>query len=168
MRGDVHLIKGPWPGQLSIVARPRGNDWLVDEVQAWRDSGVDVVVSLLTHSENVELGLVEESELTRNVGLDFVSFPIDDYSVPKSEAAVLQLSTQLIEILSNGKCVGIHCRQSVGRSGLIAALLLVAAGETPQQAFDQVSAGRGVTVPDTAEQRQWVFTLANKLRSGSD
>jgi hypothetical protein len=34
MRAEVYSIKGPWSGQLAILARPRGNDWLVDEVKS--------------------------------------------------------------------------------------------------------------------------------------
>lgn len=165
MRGEVHQIKGPWPGQLAILARPRGNDWLVDEVISWREAGVDVVVSLLTAPENVELGLTEEGQVIKNEGLDFVGFPIADYSVPKSEESVIRLVRQLNELLSAGKCIGIHCRQSVGRSGLIAACLLVLTGESPAQALEHVKNGRGKPVPDTAEQREWVFGLAKCLRS---
>jgi protein-tyrosine phosphatase len=167
MRGEVHPIRGPWRGQLAILARPRGNDWLSDEIQSWREAGIDVVVSLLTAPENLELGLVDESKVAKNVGINFVSFPISDYSVPASEEAVLELSRNLNDMLSMGKCVGIHCRQSIGRSGLIAACLLVVAGETPADAFEQVIAGRGAPVPDTLEQQNWVYTLANNLRSGS-
>lgn len=167
MRAEIHLIKGPWSGQLAIIARPRGNDWLLDEVQAWHDAGVNLVVSLLTSSENDELGLVQEGQFTKDLGMDFVSFPIDDYSVPKSEESVLQLTSKLHQNLSEGKCVGIHCRQSIGRSGLIAACLLVVAGEAPTDAFDHVSAGRSATVPDTAEQREWVHKFANNLKSSA-
>lgn len=168
MKGDVYPIKGPWLGQLAILARPRGNDWLIDEVQSWRDAGVNVVVSLLTTTENVELGLADEDQVTKNEGLEFVSFPIADYSVPKSEESVIQLSRQLNELLSGGKCIGIHCRQSVGRSGLIAACLLVFAGENPAEAFEHVKTGRCAPVPDTAEQREWVYSFGKKLRSQAE
>jgi protein-tyrosine phosphatase len=165
MRGEVHPIKGPWRGQLAILARPRGNDWLSDEIQSWREAGIDVVISLLTSSENLELGLADEGKIAENTGINFVSFPINDYSVPESEEAVLQLSRKLNDTLSLGQSVGIHCRQSIGRAGLIAACLLVVAGETPANAFEQVKEGRGANVPDTPEQREWVYSLANNLRS---
>ena len=160
MQGAVHPIQGPWAGQLAILARPRGNDWLTDEVRAWREAGIDVVVSLLTGPENIELGLTEEPTIAHNLGLSFVSFPIADYSVPESQESVLRVAHELTKLLSKGKFVGIHCRQSVGRSGLMAACLLVTAGENAAEALKHVSSGRGVSVPDTGEQRNWVFTLA--------
>lgn len=168
MKSQIYPIKGPWAGRLAIVARPRGNDWLIDEVQGWRQAGLDVVVSLLTDSENVELGLTEESFISKDQGLDFVSFPIEDYCVPTSEEPVLKLAGKLDQLLSDGKHVGIHCRQSIGRSGLIAACLLVAAGETPSAAFECIKTGRRAPVPDTAAQREWVYALAEKLKSQVD
>ena len=165
MRPNIHQITGPWRGQLAILARPRGHDWLDDEVQGWREAGVDVIVSLLTTPENIEFGLTEEAQLVRSHGLEFVSFPIADYSVPSSETSVVRLTSELNKLLASGRCVGIHCRQSIGRSGLIAACVLVAAGKEPAQAFEDVEIGRGTTVPDTADQRQWVFQFAKNLKA---
>src|SRR6476620_4583045 len=65
MRADIYWIPGPWPGRLGIAPRPRGGDWLADEVKAWRAAGVDVVTSLLTPEEVAELGLQEEEALVR-------------------------------------------------------------------------------------------------------
>jgi hypothetical protein len=39
------------------------------------------------------------------------------------------------------------------------------AGKTPSEAFAQVIAGRGAPVPDTVEQREWVYKLADNLKS---
>jgi protein-tyrosine phosphatase len=165
MRSNIHRINGPWTGQLAILARPRGNDWLMDEIQCWRNAGIDVVVSLLTTPENIEFGLTDEGRIVLSQGLKFVSFPIADYGVPKSEESVLRLTNELYRLLSSGKCVGIHCRQGIGRSGLIAASLLVAGGQQPAEAFEHVELGRGAPVPDTADQRTWVFGLAMNLKS---
>jgi hypothetical protein len=38
--------------------------------------------------------------------------------------------------------------------------VLVMAGETPSAAFEHVRAGRGVYVPDTEQQEDWVYALA--------
>jgi hypothetical protein len=49
-------------------------------------AGIDVVVSALTAAENEELGLVEESRCCQSRGIEFLSFPIEDRSVPNSSA----------------------------------------------------------------------------------
>jgi hypothetical protein len=58
---QLFWIDGPWPGRLALAARPRGGDWLEDEMKAWAQSGVGTVVSLLTRDEELSLGLEKES-----------------------------------------------------------------------------------------------------------
>jgi len=64
----------------------------------------------------------------------------------------------------SGKSVTIHCRQSVGRSALLAATLLVEAGINPDEAFRRIEAARGCPVPDTPEQRAWVERFSQYSR----
>jgi hypothetical protein len=35
MTTELFWIPGPWKGKLAIVPRPRGGDWLDDEVGGW-------------------------------------------------------------------------------------------------------------------------------------
>jgi hypothetical protein len=160
MRRDVYWIDGPWPGKLGILPRPRGADWLDDEIVAWKDAGVDVVVSLLTPGEDSELGLSNEQSLVQQNGLTFIGFPIPDYSVPGSMKTTRQLVSKLQDCLAHGKNVGVHCRQGIGRSSLVAACVLVTAGEPAGTAFQHIKSARGLPVPDTAEQRDWVAAFA--------
>ena len=155
-----YLIEGPWPGRLAIVPRPRGGDWLEGEVRAWKEMGFEVVVSLLMRDEMDELGLADEADLSRAQGLQFCEFPIPDLGIPKSSAAARQLVDNLRSDLDVGKQIAIHCRQGIGRSGLIAAGVLIVSGVEPELAISQVSAARGLSVPETAEQREWVLELA--------
>lgn len=61
--------------------------------------------------------------------------------------------------LEEGKNVAVHCRQGIGRSGLIAAGVLMTSGLSPQQAMDAVSSSRGLAIPETPEQRSWAQQL---------
>jgi protein-tyrosine phosphatase len=88
--------------------------------------------------------------------LDFYSFPIADRQVPTSEAKLGEILDKMNNALSTGRNVLIHCRQGVGRSGLVAACLLIKSGMSPGAAVEAVSAARGVSVPETAEQRDWI------------
>lgn len=156
MRTEVYWVPGPWPGRLGVVPRPRGGDWLADEVRSWRASDVDVVTSLLTADEASELQLQEEAALAREEGLEFHAFPIPDYSVPRSRADLAGLLGRLEKALASGKNVAVHCRAGIGRSSVVVASLLVAAGVEPEEAFRRIEKARGRPVPDTAEQREWV------------
>ncbi len=163
IRPEVYWIDGPWRGKLAILARPRGDDWLEDEVDGWKESGVDVVVSVLTSGEESELGLTSEAEIVKRTGLTYISFPITDYSVPASKIPMQQLAVELNNQLSRGAGVGVHCRQGIGRSSLVAACVLVTSGESPQSAFEHIERARGRSVPDTAEQKEGVISFARDL-----
>ena len=155
-----YLIKGPWPGELAIIPRPRGGDWLEDEVRSLRQEGFQTVVSMLTREEAEEFDLTEESVIVRDHGLQFLNYPVPDRGVPSSrESARGFLETLHVDLLA-GKKVAVHCRGSIGRAGLVASGLLVLSGIEPADAFRQVSAVRGVSAPETDEQKDWVVTLA--------
>lgn len=160
MRAEIHWITGPWPGRLGIVPRPRGGDWLEDEIRAWRDAGLNVAVSLLTPEETAELGLECERKHSRALGIEFRNFPIPDRSVPTTREEFTDLVAELERALEQGMSVAVHCRQGIGRSSLLAASLLIAAGEEAGGVWSRIETARGVPVPDTAEQRDWVMQAA--------
>jgi|ERR1044071_6112807 protein-tyrosine phosphatase len=163
IRPDIYWIQGPWRGKLAIIARPRGGDWLEGEVEGWKEAGLNVVVSLLTSAEQSELDLTSETEIVKHNGLTYINFPIADYSVPGSKIPVQQLAAELNDQLSHGDRIGVHCRQGIGRSSLLAACVLVTSGESPRRAFELIEIARRVRVPDTAEQKEWVISFARDL-----
>jgi protein-tyrosine phosphatase len=159
MKAEIYWVPGPWPGHLGIVPRPRGDDWLAEEVRSWRDSDLDVVASLLTPDEVAEFDLQEEEARARAEGLEFHAFPIPDLGVPRARVDFAQLIGGLEKALASGKNVAVHCRQGIGRSSLVIASLLVSAGEEPGEAFRRIEKVRGRPVPETAEQRKWVSQI---------
>lgn len=163
MRTDLYWIDGPWLGRLAISPRPRGNDWLEDEVRAWRKAGVDVLVSLLTEDESADLGLTQEKKFCRTHGIQFFSFPIIDRSIPASRKAALDLVMKLEALLQAGKHIAIHCRQGIGRAALLAICTLIAFGMEAEHAIQRVSTARGLPVPETSEQRKWAIDFARSL-----
>lgn len=165
MNSSIYWIPGPWAGKLAILARPRGGDWLADEVEGWRAAGVEVVVSLLSADEELELGVSSERHFVEAHGLKFISFPINDYDVPSSTVQVRELVNDLEDLLDQGKSLGIHCRAGIGRSSVLAACLLVKQGEDAEISFARISTARGVAVPDTLAQRKWVGEFA-RLSTG--
>ena len=167
MKPNIYWIPGPWLGKLAILGRPRGGDWLIDEVAGWRDAGVHLVVSLLSEEETRKLGLDDEAHEVAASGLNFINFPINDYDVPSSEGALRELVHKLEGLLAQGQNVGVHCRAGVGRSSLVAACLLVDHGEDTEISFQRISTARGLAVPDTLAQREWVSEFARLSHSAS-
>lgn len=156
MRADIYWIPQTSNGRLAIMPRPRAGDWLDDELNAWRDGGIDVVVSLLTPAEIIELGLQDESYLCAKNKMSYLSYPILDRQVPTSTKATSDLVQTIENSLEAGKGIAVHCRMGVGRSGLITACILVKQGLRVEAAFDTIGRARRLTVPDTEEQVKWV------------
>jgi protein-tyrosine phosphatase len=163
MRTELYWVEGPWRGRLAIMPRPRGGDWLEDEISSWRRLGIGVIVSALTEEESDELDLDREKEFCEGAGIDFIAFPVTDRGVPSSARATLELVRRLERGLALGEKVAIHCRQGVGRSALLAACVLAASGIDPASAFTRIAAARGCAVPDTSEQRAWAVRFARDM-----
>lgn len=159
----VFWVPGPWRGKLGILRRPRGGDWLRDETKAWREVRIDVVVSLLEPGEQVQLALEGEAAAATASGVEFRPFPIPDRGVPASQESVAKLASRIVEALETGRNVAVHCRQGIGRSALIVGAVLVAAGQDPKTALKTIEKSRGLEVPETEEQRQWLRDFASWL-----
>src|SRR6185312_4931143 len=160
MTTELYWVDGPWPGRLALAARPRGGDWLEDELGAWRRAGVDTVFSLLTSEEEDDLDLRGERRAVTAQGMDFLSLPIPDRQVPGSAADLAAALKQADATLAQGRHVVVHCRQGVGRTGLVSAALLVGRGWDAERAVRELSAARGVSIPDTPGQRRWIERYA--------
>ncbi|HEX2914731.1 MAG TPA: dual specificity protein phosphatase family protein [Chloroflexia bacterium] len=165
MRAEIYSIDSLKSGKLSIMAHPRGRDWLEDEIKALVEEKVDVIVSLLTEDEVGELGLTQEYYICRVNSIIYESFPISDRAVPPLNETTQKFLAKLQSYLAGGKHVAVHCRVGIGRSALIAASLLVQNGFSVDAAFDVLATVRGRNLPDTEEQREWVVEFAKKLKA---
>ena len=162
---QIYWIETANPGRLAILQRPRGQDWLTDEVRLWSENGLATVVSLLEKDEQAELGLEHEAALCKEQGIRYISFPIHDRSVPPSIENTVGLLTNIRALLTKGEHVGLHCRMGIGRSGLIAASVLLFCGQDLEESWRNVANARGVDVPDTDEQRNWLVSLSKARAS---
>jgi protein-tyrosine phosphatase len=168
VRAEVYPIADVPAGRLALMPRPRAGDWLEDEVASWRRSRLDVVVSLLEDAEVAELGLQREAELCRQAGLRFLRLPVPDRGLPPSDAAVAELVGVLVTELRVGRGVGIHCRLGIGRSAVLAVCVLAALGVPVESAWASVQRARGLSVPDTPEQRAWVASWLTRFSPRSE
>lgn len=162
MTPDLFWIPGAWRGKLAVATRPRGGDWLEDDISGLRQAGVHILVSLLEKDEAAHFELSREGDIAESNNLRFLTFPIPDRGVPASTREALSLLTAIAAALDQGKNVAVHCRQGIGRSGLIAAALLVLSGIKAETAIQAVSAARGLTTPETQEQRDWIKHLVSQ------
>ena len=157
---SLHWVTGIAPHRLALMARPRGGDWLRDEVGAWHHAGIQSVVSLLGAPEVRDLDLRAEPTLCAEHGIKFRSFPIPDRGTPSSARELSNLLAPLHAELLQGHAVAIHCRAGIGRTGLVAGCLLHLLQVPYEDIFHLLSRSRGLAVPDTAAQVEWVERFA--------
>ena len=162
MKPKLFGIPGPWRWKLAVASRPRGGDWLEDEVKGWRKAGLDVVISLLEKDEATQFELEHEGDFAEAKGMHFISFPIPHRGVPASTRDALSLFSRIAVALEEGKHVAVHCRQGIGRSGLIATAVLLTSGMSVGDALQVVGSARGEAVPETPAQVQWIRHLPSE------
>ncbi len=152
---------------LATMARPRGGDWLMDDLMSLKMRKVATLVCLMDKDEMYELDLQEEANTCREIGMEFIHFPVPDFGLPSNEPAAKKLVSQLGELVENGKKVAVHCRMGIGRSSMIAAATLVTIGKhTSESAFEAITEARGLRVPDTQQQIDWVRRFEERLKEG--
>jgi protein-tyrosine phosphatase len=152
-------------GALGMMARPRGNDWLEDEIKKLAVQNVEVVVSLLESHEENELEIRAEGALCEQLGLQFIQHPIQDRSIPLNDAAFYQLIAVIDALLQTGKKVVVHCRMGIGRTAVVAAAALIKNGFDSEHVFEHLSEIRTLDVPDTADQIEWTISRANAIKA---
>ena len=154
--GSPYWIPTDTPGRLAILARPRGGDWLPEDVAGWKRVGLNTVVSLLGVDEEADLELSDESAECDRAGLQFNAAHVLDRGVPDDALAFSELAGELAAKVSAGESVGIHCRIGVGRSPLLAIAVLITLGLPAADAVRLASTARGRPVPETPEQLEWI------------
>ncbi len=147
------------PGFLLVLPRPEGParsnaEWLAAV-------GVAALVSLLPIEEARRLGLDLGAlgEACGAQGIRWEHLPLADFAVPDAafEHAWRALGPLLRGLLEGGRGVAFHCRAGLGRSGTIAARLLVELGLEPEAAIARVREARPGAI-ETVEQEHHLLT----------
>ncbi len=154
------------PPRLAIVPCPPGGQNLAEAIRLLRSQGIETLVSLLRADEGRVLNLEAEWRLCREAGITYKWLPVSDHSIPESMEEFRLVVDELQKDLRAGKAVGAHCFAGIGRSCMLMACLLCLEGLTASEAFARLRAARGLDVPDTWLQIQWVEHFAESLATG--
>ena len=156
----------PWgKGFLATLPYPGARAPADVTIKALAAEGVRQVVSLLQPGEIESLEPEGEARLVTAASMQFVSFPIADMSVPDSVDEFAVLCWRLFRQIRAGQNTAIHCRGGIGRSGLLAAAILLHRGLEVTPAFAQVALARAAAVPETGAQGRWLKSNADKIRA---
>lgn len=144
---------------LAIMPKPNADEYLEEDIIHFKSQDVTTLVSLLTKNEVFELGLKEEQILCEKHFIDFVSFPLEDRSVPNEiqTKELKELARQLTQKINQNEKVIVHCRGGIGRAGMLCAAILIEQGIRKDEVIEKISKARGVSIPDTEEQEKWIM-----------
>ena len=131
----------------------------------WLIFQISLVLSLLESSEQNKLGLKDEKILCEKNDIKFISYPIQDHGLPPSVQEFSQLTKSIYKEVVEGANTVIHCRAGIGRTGMVAAGVLLHAQLEATEAFQRISKARGIQVPDTEQQFDWVVANQNEIIS---
>jgi protein-tyrosine phosphatase len=117
------------------------------------------VLSLVEDAEAERAGAADLADRFARQGVACLRAPIVDYGSPGPEFEVDWPThrARALAVLEDGGKVLVHCRGGQGRSGTIAAALLVTGGLAPADAIAEVRRARPAAI-ETAGQEVWLFT----------
>ncbi|WP_299845308.1 protein-tyrosine phosphatase family protein [uncultured Jannaschia sp.] len=161
MKPSIYPIVAEYPGQLFIMPKPSG-EWLEEDIQYYRSMGVDLIVSMLEHDEAIELLLNHEQIICFANGLNFVHLPTPDRGLPEKKE-FMELISLIRKRLGRNEGIAVHCRAGIGRSGILVCSVLAGFVGSVTKSIEIVSAARGVQVPDTAGQLQFIEDIVREL-----
>lgn len=165
MKPAIYNVQAIGSGSLTIMAKPESGDLMEQEFSGIASAGINKIVCLLESHESIALGLEKEKIMTERHGMEYLSYPIVDRGLPLVVNEFAEFTKRLHNEMSGGLNTLVHCHGGIGRSGIVATAILLHCGFTAEDAFDHVTQQRGVSVPDTQEQIDWIVKNSTEIVS---
>ncbi len=126
----------------------------------------DVVVCLQTDHEIDRRHPDYRSWLADPSPHDVIRLPTEDHMVADDEL-VVALIADIHRLLTRGRRVVVHCGAGWGRAGVVAVLLMCAAGAGPDDARRDLRDARPAAGPQSADQDRQVERLVSAVRAAT-
>ena len=155
-KGFIGLTICPGKKGASIY----GNDWHRDidsDIRAIANWGASAVVTIMTDDELQFLGVGNLGLYVAKYGMEWYQIPVPDTTAPNYETLEQwdYIRRRIHSRLNREEKIIIHCRGGLGRSGTLAAKLLMDKGLTCREAIERVRVTRPGAI-ETAEQELYL------------
>lgn len=130
------LVLTPCPGTKEVS--------LDDSIEQLKSQGVTIIITALSSTEMQEKGVGDLPNVIEKAGLRWVHAPIEDDAAPDKDFQTRwnQCSSMLHQALADGEKIAMHCMGGSGRTGLLAAHLLLEKGWELREIITHVQALR--------------------------
>ena len=116
------LIFTPCPGTKAVS--------VADALKSFKEAGAQAVITMMTMDELIENQADAIPSLCAELGMDWYHLPVEDGCAPDApfaQAFALHKTT-LLNAVNAGSTMVIHCHGGSGRTGLMAAILVLESG----------------------------------------
>lgn len=158
--GTIGISICPGLKDLSALVNRMHRD-LEEDVKTISSWNANAVLTLMEEKELQKFGVENLGEVISRYKIDWYHMPIQDMCTPdkKVEEMWEVIGKALGSIIKSGGKVLIHCRGGLGRSGMVAARMLVELGWTPEVAIQKVRDVRPGAI-ETREQEKFVTAVS--------
>ena len=145
-------------GRLGLCACPGLERTLAADLEALHDWGAMGLLSLIEQHELEMVGIQSLPAELKALRMRWWHMPIRDMSIPddRFETDWRETGRELRELLDEGASIAVHCMGGRGRTGTIAARLLVELGSEPEIAIARVREVRPGAI-ETRGQEAFVY-----------
>ncbi|HQO09924.1 MAG TPA: dual specificity protein phosphatase family protein [Clostridiales bacterium] len=145
-------------GRIGLGRAPGYGSVRFDDYRSMKEQGISKIYCLQEEEELDYLSgetVKQREQSLKEFEIELIHSPIGDFRVPTPEQAVM-LAEMILNDVSEGKSILIHCMGGLGRSGTVAACTLVKFGLKADEAINLVRKIRPGTL-ETDEQVGFVM-----------
>ena len=126
------LIFTPCPGTNGVS--------IVDSLKSLKEAGAQAVITMMTMAELTEKQADTIPSLCAELHMDWYHLPVEDSCAPEEPfaQAFAQQKAILLGLVETGATMVIHCHGGSGRTGMMAAILMLELGYAPAQVKSQI------------------------------
>ena len=129
-----------------------------ERLQRLMDAGVECFIDL------TEPGEIKPYDTEIPFSIEYLRKPIKDHGIPSQRAHMAEILDCIHDALQSGRCVYVHCRAGIGRTGTVIGCLLVERGFEGEGAIDELNllwqqserSQNWPSVPETDDQAGYV------------